>query len=160
MDGEELFFTSITCFCQRFGSCWLKSEVQLPHVLTEKEGLQSLPPGDILDALYLTPVVAGLLKVDLQVILQVLLVFHVLDVIHKDGSLRRATEGLKRTTNISFNIALRSLLHSFFQEPHEEIDIDRLLLLLWTQALYLIYFYLVLKGYNLASEFFMLTTNQ
>lgn len=59
-----------------------------------KKGLH-LPLGDVLDALYLTTIVAWLLEMDLQVILQVLLILYVLNVIQEDGSLRRATEGLK-----------------------------------------------------------------
>lgn len=45
--------------------------------------------------LYLAAIVAGLLEVDLQVVLQVLLILHVLYVIQEDGSLWTATEGLK-----------------------------------------------------------------
>lgn len=90
---KELFLTC--CSCRRFGPCWLKSVVHLYCVLTEKKGLQSLSPRDVLDGLYLTAIVAGLLEVDLQVVLQVLLILYVINVFQEDGSLRKATEGLK-----------------------------------------------------------------
>lgn len=93
MVGERLFFIFLTCCSCRFGSCW--SVVHLCCVLTEKKGLQSLPSGGVPYVLYLAATVAGLLEVDLQVVLQVLLILHVLYVIQEDGSLWTATEGLK-----------------------------------------------------------------
>ena len=56
--------------------------------------------GDVLDALHLSAVVAGLLEVDLQVVLEVLLDLagHILDVVQEDGPLRYAAERLRPST--------------------------------------------------------------
>lgn len=68
--------------------------VLLLCALTEK-GQQDFRFSDVLDALYFTTTVAGLLKMDFQMVLEVFLINHVLNVIQEDGSLRTATKGLK-----------------------------------------------------------------
>lgn len=68
--------------------------LHLSCVLTE-ESLESPPGGDVLDALYLTTIVARLLEVDFQVVLQVFLISHVLNIIQEDGALWSTTEGLQ-----------------------------------------------------------------
>lgn len=86
--------------------------------------MQSLPPGDVYDALYLTTIVAGLLEVNLQVVLQVLLVLLILDVIQENGTLRRATEGLKCITNISLFTCLQMRKWILMLPLNTAVDLD------------------------------------
>lgn len=69
--------------------------LHLSHVLSE-EGLDLVAPGDILDALHLPSIVTGLLEVNLQVILQVLLILEVCNPAQEDGARRSAAERLQQ----------------------------------------------------------------
>lgn len=89
---------------------------ELQWVLTE-EDLQSLPPREVSNALYLPAVVTGLLEVDLQVVLQVLLLLLVLNVLQQDSSLGRATEGLKESQHEFDHLYLRQS----GEEMHTEV---------------------------------------
>lgn len=104
---------------RKFSSSQLGSDVL--GVLAEKRP-QSFAFGDVSDALDLSTVVAGLLEVNLQVVLQVLLILHVDDVIQEDGPGRGATKRLQRRTD---QVLLVDLLPVQGRRNHRQTDRSR-----------------------------------
>ena len=89
-----------------------------------KEGLDLLPSREVLDALHLPSVVAGLLEVDLQLILQVLLVLHVLHALQQDGPLRSAAERLRTGNGMRLEHAGLRLEHAGLRLEHAGMRLE------------------------------------